>query len=318
MTHTVHIIASCTDRKREEVPEALRLRAVTAPTIEERARTWWKRLQGAEVPTVQASNLYAGEHWRVVQGLPSVAQSSGYMPSLWVASAGYGLIPDTAPIRPYSATFSQGHEDSVVLNGQARDSSRLLRQWWTALAAHDGPVRSSVRSIQMLARSAPGASIIVVASPSYVRAMSEDLLAAAKSLQHPERLLVVSASSPLLRKELAPHWVPSTAHLQDRLGGSRLSLHARVARSILEKGDGRPLDSTRVREKYARLIRRSAPPRRYERQVMTDSEVQRFIRQMTTEGVNSWSAGLRLLRSRGFACEQSRFKKLFQDIKERP
>jgi len=250
MAHTVHIIASCTDRKREEVPDSLRLRAVSAPTIEQRAHRWWKHLHESKHPTTQAVKLYAGDHWRVVQELPAVAEAAGFKPSLWVASAGYGLIPAKTPIRPYSATFARGREDSIVQESQARDSSRLWRQWWKALSTNKSPWPGAAHSIQELAAADSGASILVVASPTYMSAMSEDLLAAAENLQHRENLLVVSAPSPLLRKELAPHWIPSTAHLQAQMGGSRLSLHARVARSILEHGEGHALDAARFRTRF--------------------------------------------------------------------
>lgn len=316
MAHTVHIIASCTDRKRHAVPEALRLRTVSAPNIEQRARLWWKKLEHANQSPVQAVDLYAGDHWRVVQELPDIARTSGFKPVLWVASAGYGLIPATARIQPYSATFARGHEDSVVLEGQARGSSRALRQWWNALSGHEGPSPGSARSIQHVAESASDASILVVASPTYVSAMADDLLSAAERLRNPECLLIVSAPSPLLKKELVSHWIPSTAHLQANLGGSRLSLHARVARRILEDGHGRALKAGRLRAQYTELIERSDPPESYDRQRMTDEQVQEFIREAAKKGVNSWSAGLRLLRGCGWACEQSRFKKIFQVMGE--
>src|SRR4051794_767517 len=123
MAHTLHIIASCTDRKRGLVPAALRLRSVRELDVEARARAWWMRLQGAEQATVVAEELYAGDHWQVVRELRVAAGTAGYIPYLWVASAGYGLIPAEAPVCPYSATFTRGHEDSVVRSGSHERSS---------------------------------------------------------------------------------------------------------------------------------------------------------------------------------------------------
>jgi hypothetical protein len=103
------------------------------------------------------------------------------------------------------------------------------------------------------------------------------------------------------------------------MGGARLSLHARVARDVLQRAqvEAEFLDAPRVREYYEQLIQRSAPPRRYERTPMTDDEVRQFIvRTLRTEAM-SCSATLRRLRDSGLACEQQRFKRIFTDLQER-
>jgi hypothetical protein len=103
------------------------------------------------------------------------------------------------------------------------------------------------------------------------------------------------------------------------MGGARLSLHARVARDVLQhaQAETRFLDAPQVREYYERLIQRSAPPKRYERTPMTDDQVREFIvRALHTEAL-SCSAALRKLRDSGLACEQQRFKRLFTELQER-
>ena len=116
-----------------------------------------------------------------------------------------------------------------------------------------------------------------------------------------------------------PVLVPSSAHLQARVGGARLSLHARVARDLLKRAASQAdfLDAPQVRGYYERLIQRSAPPTRYERAPMTDDEVRRFIVRVSRTKALSWSAALRLLRGGGRACEQRRFKRIFIGLQER-
>ena len=181
------------------------------------------------------------------------------------------------------------------------------------------PTSSEPRSISRLAEKNPRARLLVVASPAYVAALEDDLRQAAGILHHPEQLIIVSTPSPLATGALAPHWIPSSAHLQAEMGGARLSLHARVARDILLRAQDEVsfLDAPRVREYYEQLIQRSAPPRRYERTPMTDDEVQQFIvRALSTEAL-SCSATLRRLRDSGRACEQQRFKRIFTELRER-
>ncbi|TSC27501.1 hypothetical protein [Corallococcus sp. Z5C101001] len=316
MGNVLHIVASCTDRKRLPVPETLHLRHIRGAQAEVRANTWWHQLQSHMHPLGPVQELYAGEHWSVVLGLPTIAHESGFKPNLWVASAGYGLIPNEALVRPYSATFARGHADSVARDAGNQDMATQLRRWWGTLSSHAGPAPHHARTIRQLASEQSNSSILVVASPLYIAAISDDLEGAANALQHPERLLVVSSPAPLSKGLLAPHWIPSSAHHQQRLGGSRLGLHARVAREILLSAQGARLDAAEAQSKYQNLIKTSDPIQSYDRQPMTDDELRTFIRQVMDEGTKSWSAALRQLRGRQFACEQRRFKSLFVQVQE--
>src|SRR4051794_9805519 len=100
MSQTVHILATCTDRKRAEVPPELRLRSVRANTVAGRAKLWRERLDASRAPSLSASDLYGGDHWAVVRGLPTVAEQSGAKARLWVISAGYGLVAGDTEVRP--------------------------------------------------------------------------------------------------------------------------------------------------------------------------------------------------------------------------
>jgi hypothetical protein len=321
MRTDLHIIASCTKRKRTPVPPELRLRELREAEPGVRARSWWSRLHEHPHPTLPAESLYAGEHWRVVLELPPLALQARLRPRLWVASAGYGLIPSDAPIRPYSASFSRDDEDSVVPRHPSRPAGALSRQWWMALAREAGPAPGEPRLLHHLARSSPDARILVVASPSYVGALEEDLALAARALRRPEHLLVISAPGPTSRGVLAPHWVPSSARLQAAMGGTRNALSVRIAKDLLRRAgreDVSDLDAARVQGYYGRLIHRSAPPQRFQRTPMTDDEVRQFIaRELRTEQ-RTWSAMLRRLRDSGLACEQQRFRRLFHEFQERP
>src|SRR5258707_1212852 len=82
-----------------------------------RATAWVERLASeVNTPAVRAVDLYAGEHWRVAASLPDLVidAATGTDARLWACSAGYGLIPAHAMVRPYAATLSPGHADSVT------------------------------------------------------------------------------------------------------------------------------------------------------------------------------------------------------------
>lgn len=322
MRTDLHIIASCTKRKRAPIPAELRLRELREQEPDVRARHWWSRLREHPHASLPAKALYAGEHWSIVQELPTLAAQTRFRPRLWVASAGYGLIPAEAPIRPYSATFTRGDEDSVIPRHPSRPASVLSRQWWSALAREAGPMPGEPRLLQHLAQSSPDARLLIVVSQSYISALEEDLTLAARALRRPEHLLIISAPGPATRGLLAPYWVPSNARLQAAMGGSRNALHVRLARDLLRRSqqeeDAADLDAARVQGYYGRLIHRSAPSPRFQRTPMTDDEVRQFIaRELRTEQ-RTWSAILRRLRDSGLACEQQRMRRLFHELQERP
>ncbi|HSP81381.1 MAG TPA: hypothetical protein VLQ93_22880, partial [Myxococcaceae bacterium] len=77
MPTDLHIVASCTDRKRAPFPDDLRLRTIHAPNMRTRARHWWSHLREHPAAPTQVRDLYAGDHWRVILGLPTLAESEG-------------------------------------------------------------------------------------------------------------------------------------------------------------------------------------------------------------------------------------------------
>ena len=123
-------------------------------------------------PLIAARDLYAGEHWMVACGLPDLA--GGGRIRLWVCSAGYGLIPADAPVRPYAATFTGGHPDSVP--GGADGATA----WWHALSLWEGPSSGQPRSIRELAAKEPAASYPAGAFRSYLHACRDDIAAASQ------------------------------------------------------------------------------------------------------------------------------------------
>ncbi|MDI1450827.1 hypothetical protein [Polyangium sp. 6x1] len=310
MKRIVHIIASCTDRKRLPVPEKLAMRNVRADSGE-RFEQWWRALAQDRSPTLPAVELYVGDHWSVVRELPAVAKASGLQAHLWVASAGYGLVPAEASLHAYAATFSSGHADSVLVGGSDTRST-AARAWWKRLAEAPAPPGSGPRTLAALARSAPNAMLLVVASPRYLAALEDDLIEAQAHLRAPDDLLIVSGSPGPTSDALKPCWLPSTAALQAELGGALGSLHARVARRILQEAADHGLKTSEVRRRLAELERQQAPAARPDREPMTDDQVVSFIQeQLAKDAGATHTRLLRSLRDGGRACEQSRFRRLF-------
>jgi hypothetical protein len=267
---------------------------------------------------VPAADLYAGDHWSVVRTLPSIARAAGFGADLAIVSAGYGLVTERTLLHGYSATFARGNEDSVASVVRSEPWPRAGQLWWERLAAWNGPEPGSPRSVTQLAQREPQSYILLIGSPDYIFAIEADLVAAARALEDPQRLIVISSRGKLEHTSVAPNLVTVGAAAQPRVGGARVSLHARVARTALEVATHGWLSVESIRAVYEQLSRESNPPVAHTRSRLRDDEVRHFITsaiQVAPHG--STTALLRLLRDTGQACEQRRFRALVEEVRGR-
>jgi hypothetical protein len=246
----------------------------------------------------------------VVRELPSLAESRGWRTELWIASAGYGLIPAYAPIVPYSATFAPGLPDSIATDDLAEE----LGQWWSTLAEQPGPVAGVPRTVTGLATSQRDVTVLVIASPSYIRAMERDLSTTAARLRD-EKLFIVSSAPGPREETLRACWIASGAQHQRSLGGSLISLHARLARHLLETLAPAELNSENATARANLLVQPTLSSELGPRASGSDDEIKSYIRSaIQTDPRMTHSRLLRIFRQAGRACEQGRFRELFVSI----
>jgi hypothetical protein len=317
MVGTIHIVASCASRKSAKTPTCRQLRDVENAEPEHRARSWWDRLQVDGAERVRARDLYAGSHWTAVEKLPAaVGPVHRVVP--WVASAGYGLVSWDAELVAYSATFASGQPDSVdrsVPAGMSR--SLVLGQWWKALSDLPGPQPAEPRTIEAIAAADPFATILVVASPPYIRAMEEDLCKARDLLYRSDQLAVISNGAKLASGPLANNVVPVGCRALAIVKGAMTALNARVALALLSRVDATTLGARALRDAYGQMTRDASAPELSRGAPMSDEQILGFIREQLvgTPGVGH-SSLLRLLRGRGGSCGQDRFRELYRRVIE--
>lgn len=306
------ILTNCSERKRGS-GNALRLRDFKGPQAL-RAKRWCKSLADSKCAKTSAIDLYQGDHWAAILSLVRVAEFAGWTTEIWVASAGYGLIPTEAALVPYAATFGSGHPDSIGAFDE-RAAKTVGPDWWDALSKWSGPVPCAPRTLTDLAKKSPRSKWLVCMSPTYLNAISPDLIMAKSSMKDPEGLILVSGKPGPKDKSLVPNWIPALDKCRASLGGSCNSLNARVGTQLLRRfPPNRWLAATIQPE--ANLWMASLPPAdRPIRSPLSDEEAIAFIKSaLSINPKMSHSALLRELRSKGMACEQGRFRRLFQSI----
>jgi hypothetical protein len=288
----LHIIAGCAARKAVHPDPRLCLRSVTLKRVENRAAEWVARLAAAK-KTHRAIDLYQGEYWRIVK---EVAERAGF---LWVASAGYGLIPSDRRIASYSATFASGELDSVVPRG----SVYTPQDWWTLLRSF------SARTPQIERDDV----VVVIASAPYIDAASADLLELRRRLSRREQFIVFTSFIGQGDSEwLNEHRVGLPVHARLGLGGTAGTISARGAAAYVRDGliglSATDVERT-LREKYA-----GATIAQLRRRPGADSAISAWIKKQLRSTALSCSAALRLYRDSGYACEQSRFSFLYKSV----
>lgn len=301
---TVHVIVTCANRKSRPIPAHLQLGHVPGRTPAQRGREWISRLAQADsVPHAAAVDLYAGEHWSVARAIPALHRP-GEVIRLWACSAGYGLIPADAPVKPYHATLTPGQADSVP--GAAPS-------WWSLLSEWPGPAPEHPRTIRALVAADPAAIFMFVLSKSYLRACRADIAAACEGITDPDQLFIVSAGT---RPEggLATFMIPADARLQARFSGSRRALNARIGAHLLAEGIR---SKSQAASYLARVLAAQPPIPRYGRAKQSDREILSLIAQRLAEAPGtSANRMLREFRDAGLACEQRRFSQLHRAAAE--
>ncbi len=306
----VQLVVTCTQRKRLPATQHLSVRSLPKGSPERRVRTWVERLSSDAGPRAAALDLYCGDTWAVVKRCLGAAKKAGYEPTLWVCSAGYGLVSAHAQLAGYAATFAPDQDDSITRAGDSAARLREAEEWWGALTSWRGPESGDPRSLTELARLSPRTPLLFAASDSYLSAMGPDLTEARKVIG--DRLLVISAGSQP-REGLEASQLPCDGRFQTLVGGARQSINVRILKWLLEKARDISLDVDSATMLLVKAAQNLDPLPKFDRAPMTDQEVLSFIqRERDLGGDLRHTPLLRKLRDSGHRCEQKRFKAIYQ------
>ena len=305
----LNVIVTCTKQKRVTVPNQLSVGSLKKGSIEDRFDVWKSKLAESDAQKCRVGDLYSGDHWVAVKGF----DARSFEIKTWVTSAGYGLLDLNDRVSPYAATFSKANRDSIfnkVNKDQYEDASKL---WWKQLTSWR--MTSHSRSLRSLMKSRSSQAFLVVASDKYLRAIGEDLAAGAKELEGREQLSVLSAGCKSL-DGLDENLLPCDARLQHVVGGARRSVNTRVASFLISNSKSLPA-YPKLKSRLSKLMKDLPDLPVYDRAPTTDEEVTRFIlSELKKDSSKAHTPLLRKYRDSGRACEQKRFRGLFQQVKK--
>ncbi len=310
MSRPLHVVLTCTKRKRSTALNPPRLRDVEASDINTLSIDWIERIKQAE-PCHAAADLYSGEYWQQGMALARAVRVR-FSSRVWVLSAGLGLIDVTEFIPNYSATLVSGDPDSVARGWNDRRPSEVRREWWSALSQWPGPANGGPRTLAEVTAEQSGAQVLLCGGRDYVDAVADDLRSLQSAQEGEGALMIFASGSPL--PGLHDAWVRVPGRLRLALGGSQTSTTVRTATAVIESLLPHRLNPPAARSATAAFARTTPPLPVFARRRMSDAEIVNWVRDHRSDhsGVTK-STALRVFRDEGLACEQGRFGRLFED-----
>lgn len=250
-----------------------------------------------------AREVYAGDYWRKIIDTEKTLKGQC---SLWVISAGMGLIHADTQIPNYSATFAGKNEDSVGQDIAGKHA------WWQLLVNWRRK-KSSIGTISDLAKQNPDAVFLVAISATYLAFIMDDLAEVRQILSSPDNLMVI-CSGVHSNKKLGDSLLPVDARFQPLVGGARTSLNSRIVLHFAKEFKDKKITAKSLRNYLSAVGKNLNSLVVYDRKKMSDNDLFDFIKNESKGKKSSASSLLKKLRAEGFACEQKRFSNIYKAI----
>lgn len=291
------VITHCTKRKRSVPLQDLCAHRLSAGPTGQVVKDWAMRLSAAS-PAIKARDLYAG------RGLAEARRAADSVGGrLAIISAGLGLVEGDTLVPAYSLTTIGGDRDDIRLKTGASRS-----EWWTAIQGAS-PFAGTLSMPEGLILAAVSAPYLEMVAADWSSWSSGDL----------ERLRLFSKAAPTgAAAALRDAWMPYDDRLDAAGAGfagtqgdfaQRALRHFATAIAVTGSQDG---DRVAVDSALAGLAHRARTVRR---RIDDDAIKDTIRREWSAAGGQSTKMLRRLRDTLGLACEQGRFKALFNEVK---
>jgi hypothetical protein len=302
------VITACTGRKRLPPAQGLRARDLAVGALEHVAQDWLGRL-GAADAVAPASELYSGRGFG-----ESVSAAQAIRAPLFVVSAGIGLISAEIAIPSYGLTVTSESPDNILRTIQPGSSASA---WWSQIASR------STRSERFaaVAKSYAGGLILLALPSLYLSMVEEGVLELPRDVQVRLRFFGLGIRD-RIDPRLKPFVMPYDERLQDsasRFRGTRSDFAPRALRHFAEVvlAEDPHGSADRHRAAVMKALAAWSEPSAPKRPRVGDEQVKALIRKHWADVSGQSSRMLRVLRDDlSVACEQGRFRALFQAVRQ--
>lgn len=296
------VITNCTARKSAgaAVPP---LPAAAWQSLDGACQQWTELV--ASVPAITtASQVYQGRSVREAESCAAALNAD-----LWFVSVGLGLVRASDLIPRYDLTLVQGRH---AIGAQLAALGTTPADWWHSLCSSRG------LRLKALMDSCAGAPIYVALPSTYLELVAAELSEFAAS--RPDQALWIFTSEvgrALLPAALLPRALPYDRRLEaSAYAGTQADFPQRSLRHFVDLGLPVDTSADQARTAVETSLARHKAPVRATRRVVTDEEALRLLRQHWLGQRGQSSRLLAHFRGElGVACEQSRFRQLFHQVR---
>jgi hypothetical protein len=303
----ISILTICSNRKRLPVEEGMQGQNFASKNLKTTADNWIRERQKA-LSKVRAEDLYCG------RGFTEARKSADHIGAdLWIISAGFGLIRSGSKIAAYDLTIAPGTINS--LDNLVPKDQVCLTAWWSYINR-----RKTIGTIRALVETKSSNTFVITLTSRYLEMVKEDLLTMSDS--NLKRVRIVGPPiGAISDKRLKMVHLPYDERLETvgpPFAGTRSDFPQRAGRHFVEKiWQEKSSNSLKAHQKrvLTSLVDRKRPviPNRRK---LDDESIRRLISEHWEVTQGQSSRALRFFRDNlGVACEQSRFKHLFNEIK---
>lgn len=292
------VVATCSARKKKlPVPSLL------AKNLPRGAQTavgeiWLKRLALVEgKDRLAVRDLYVGRSFKRVL---TISEKGGFR--LLVISAGLGLLDVSTKAPSYDLTLAPAVPQSVP----ARVASQFVpSEWWRTVIS--GPYSTSMRSL-----SAGRGRVLISLTHNYAGLVGQSLASLPSATKSRLRIFG-SGLKPHLPTVLHSQIVEYDARLDQIHPGTRLDAGSRAMAHFVEVIGNAPIsdvktDQAAVEAAFSGIVVPEVPVRTR----VSDATLTRLVVGFASSGLSA-TAALKRLRAENIACEEGRFRRLFDE-----
>lgn len=279
--------------------------ARTPRSIDDLAGQWLTRLKKASTSTL-AGDLYLGRS--IVEAKKVAAALDA---ALYVASAGVGLVRHTDSVPFYDLTVSGGESTIAPI---LKRLGAAASDWWSALNRAKGqaqPLSALVELRQV--------DIAFLALPSsYIELISDDLATLRGPAADKLRIFTSTSGARQVPGHLQRQVMPYDERLESlpAFAGTRTEFPQRAMRHFINVLNGHRMKSADAYLAVAASMSHLAVPQVPERVRQSDDQIKDLLRKNWETYQGNSARLLRFLRDDALvACEQSRFRSIWQSVK---
>lgn len=321
-----HLIVTCVSQKRAKRVHSILDTHIEPGTPKQVFDQWSKTLTGSTLQTKKAKDLYKGQLWNAFLKSFEIVNEHVQDAHLWILSAGHGLIGSEEKILPYDITFQEPRNGvpsilAKVSNNSGTNSRKTaLETWWDMLTKTKRTFPASIESL--VAGASEDDYFLIVLGKDYLDAVFKDLCKSVKKAKYPGQIAVITNNTnDTTAKKLGQSWLYADGRFVNLPGSNSTIVNARIARELLqytfEEKDGLEWWSIDNINTFLKDLSSGLPdPQKFDRETFTDEQVKDYIREALSSAEIPFTELHRTFRDSNRACEYTRFRGLYNQVKE--